>query len=44
MEMITYLPKDQKFNGKEQLGNLKSFYVINISLLKRLGIVSLGRT
>lgn len=41
--MITHWPKDQKSKGKEQLGNLKSFDLINVRLLKRLDIVSRGK-
>lgn len=41
--MITYWPEDQTSNCKEQLGNSKSFDLINIRVLKKLGIVSLGK-
>lgn len=41
--MITHWPEDQTPTCKEQLGNLKSFDLINIMVLKKLGIVSLGK-
>lgn len=40
--MITYWSKDQTPNGNEQSGHLKSFDLINIMVLKKLGIMFLG--